>query len=51
MATTGRPDDPDVSVSTVEAELREVMKAGERLETVGGAEGEQTDPSEDDLVT
>ena len=35
----------------VESELREVMKAAERLETVGGAEAEQTDPSEDDLVT
>ena len=35
----------------VEAELREVMKAAERLEAVGGAETEQTDPSEDDLVT
>jgi len=35
----------------VEAELRQVMRAAARLETVGGAEAEQTDPSEDDLVT
>jgi hypothetical protein len=35
----------------VEAELREVMRTAERQEAVGDMEAEQTDPSEDDLVT
>jgi len=35
----------------VEAELREVMRAAERLQAAGDIEAEHTDPSEDDLVT